>query len=500
MADEHGTFPPPIGRLESGIPGLDRILGGGLPKGRSLLVTGETGTGKTVLLNEFLYRGITQYGEPGVLVSCEESADDIRRNVAGFGWDYPALEASGQLAVIDVSPSLHELVTVEVNEHYSLTPLLEIIAGTVERLGAHRVAIDSLGSLFVRYRSETAVRELFHQLTHRLKGLGVTALLSGERHAGRSLLSEHGLEEFVAEGLIELSKTPGELRTVRQMVIHKLRGLSYQSGQVEFAIEASGLEVFPRIPLEARVAPVTLETRKGFGIDPFDALLRGGLPEAHVALFSGNAGAGKSTFGLHFVRAGIETGEAGVYVTIEESSAQLRLVARHYGWDLAAAEREGRLQFIDVPFSDIRPDQVLYQVVNAARALGARRLVLDSISALLSIGMSAREHRLFLEQLIGFCKTEGITVVLLYAVGGAFGLAEAPVAITQARLSSIVDAIVLLRATERPQGLERQLSVVKVRGSDHDSAPYRYHIANQGIVIDGRLAATDRSGAGEPSE
>jgi circadian clock protein KaiC len=467
-------------RVKTGISGLDQVLGGGAPKGRSLLVTGESGTGKTVLLNEFLYRGIINFNEPGVLVTCEEAAEDIRRNVAGFGWDYPALEAARRLVIIDVSPSPDEMVTVEANERYDLTPLLEIIAAAAQRINARRVAIDNMSNLFLRFHSETAVRRLFYQLTVRLKTLGVTAIISAERYAGRSVLSEHGLEEFFADGLLELTKTPGELRTARQLLVHKLRGLDFQSGEVEFIINQNGVEVFPRIPLERPVGEIHMEKRKAFGIARFDEMLRGGLPEGHVALLSGTTGAGKSIFGLHFLQSGLLVGETTVYVTIEESGAQLRRVARNYGWNLTEAERQGRVQFIDVPFSDIRSNQVLYQIVNAVDELQATRLVIDSISALMSAGMTLREHRLFLDQLVSFCKSARVTVVLLYAVSGAF---MRGVTITEARFSSVVDAIILLRSVEEHHRLERLVSILKLRDSDHDYKLYRYRITDHGVEI-----------------
>ncbi|SCZ58403.1 ATPase domain-containing protein [Thiohalomonas denitrificans] len=480
-----GQSPPVVQRLETGIAGFDRVLGGGLPKGRSVLINGESGTGKSVLLNEFIYHGVTRFNQPGVIIACEEPPEAIRLNVGGFGWDYAALESGGteQLALLDLAPFHGELESVEAEEQCSLIPLVDTIIRTVERLKAERVAIDGMASLFDRFASQRAVRHAFLLLSQRLGDRGVTTLFSCSKVDGSSAISKYGLEEFIADGVVELSKVPGERRTVRQLVVHKLRGLDYLSGRVEFEISKNGLEVFPLIPLLERVAGVHLDTRKAFGIPPFDAMLRGGLPEGHVALISGNTGAGKSTFGLHFVQAGLQAGEASVYVSIEEAGAQLQVAAGSFGWDFSAAERQGRLLFIDVPFADIRSDQVLYQIVNGVNRIGAKRLVVDSISALLSIGMNARQHRLFMEQLVSFCKSQGITVVLLYAVGGAFGVPEAPVAITAARFSSVVDAIILSRSMERHYHLERMLSIVKMRGSGFDSRQFHYEITEHGIEI-----------------
>ncbi len=482
--------PPQIERLKTGIAGLDLTLGGGLPKGRAVLVTGETGTGKSVLLNEFVYRGVTQYGQPGVLVACEEPPEAVRQNVAGFGWDYAALESggTGQLALLDAAPFKGELEVVEAEQQYDLTPLIDTIVRTIERLKAERVAIDGLASLFERLHSERSVRQMFLLLTQRLGDLGVTTLLSAPMKGGRSVLSEHAIEEFVADGIIELGQLPGELRTIRKLSIRKMRGLDYQSGVVEFLINDDGLEVFPRIPLKPGMAPELLTARKSSGIPGLDDLLGGGgYPEGHTALVSGNSGSGKTVLGLHFIRAGLQAGEPAVVLTVEESREQLLQEARNFGWDLDTPHRENRLAFVDVPFSGMRADQILYQFANKAHEVGAKRLMMDSISALISGGATQREVRLFLEQLVSFCKAEGITAFLTYAISGAFGAAAGELlggsAITEARLSSIVDTIILLNYVEQSDRVDKMMSVLKVRGSDHDPGIFRYAITDRGFEI-----------------
>ncbi len=484
---------PHLERLKTGVGGLDRALGGGLPKGRPVLITGETGTGKSVLLQEFIYRGITEYGQPGVLVACEETPENIRDNVASFGWDFAALEGAGtgQLALLDAAPFKGELEMVEADQHYSLTPLVETIARTVEQIGAERVAIDGLDSLFERFRSERAVRQMFLMLTQHLADLGVTTLLSAPTSGGRSVLSEHGLEQFVADGIIDLWQLPGELRMVRKLSIRKLRGLDYQSGIVEFQINSHGLEVFPRIPLKSGMAPELLKGRKSSGIARLDELLGGGFPEGHMVLISGGTGSGKTVVGLQFITAGLAAGEPAVMLTIEESREQLLHEARTFGWDLDTPHRENRLVFVDVPFSGMRVDRILYEIVNKVHEVGAKRLVMDSISALISAGATQREVRLFLEQLVSFCKSEGITAILTYAISGAFGAAAGQLlggsAITEARLSSIVDAIILLNYVEQPDRVDKLMSVLKVRGSRHDPGIFRFEITDKGIELGERV-------------
>ncbi len=476
-----------IARMPTGIAGLDQVLGGGAPAGRAILVAGESGTGKTVLLNEFLYRGMTQFNEPGLFVTCEEPAEDIRRNVAGFGWDYAELEAAGKLAIADISPSASDMVTVE-NESYSFEPLLNIIGGLVESLHARRIAIDNLANLFLRYQSESAVRQLFHQLTLRLKERGLTSMISAERSVGgESLLSKRGLEEFVADGVIELTQTPGRHRYNRWLRIRKLRGVNYQTAQMQFVITERGMEVFPPIPLEKPLSKSKPAARQAFGIPKLDAMIEGGLPAGHIALFSGNTGTGKSAFALHFTATGLAAGDACVYVTLEEPGAQLIQNAEQFGWPFAEAQRKGRLVFLEVPMSDVRTDQLLYQIVNLVRQTGARRLIIDSLSGLERAIPQREELRDFLEQLVRFCKMEEITSVMTYAAPAVFGATRgqlmATVSVTEAQLSSIVDAIFLLRFVEQEQGVINLLNVLKVRSSAHDRHIYEYSITKQGVVI-----------------
>jgi circadian clock protein KaiC len=239
--------------------------------------------------------------------------------------------------------------------------------------------------------------------------------------------------------------------------------------------------------------------RLAFGIPKFDAMLNGGLPAGHIALFSGNTGTGKSAFALHFVATGLQAGEACVYVTLEEPGAQLTHNAEQFGWPFSDAQRQGRLTFLEVPMSDVRTDQLLYQIVNASRQCKATRLVVDSLSGLERAIPQPEELRDFLEQLVRFCKTERITSVMTYAAPAVFGARigqlMATVSVTEAQLSSIVDAIFLLRFVEREQGVINLLNVLKMRASAHDRGIYEYSICEQGVVIGDLISAIAAPGS-----
>lgn len=489
MAQDDGD-PVRVSKIPTGVPGLDALLEGGAPAARAILISGEPGTGKTVLLNSFLYHGITRHQENGVLVTFEESPEDVRRNVAGFGWDYDDLEATQRLAIVDTTPETQD-PTFELSADYDLSPLLEQILAAAHRVQAKRVAIDGVAALFTMFRSEAAVRQVLRQLLHRLKAAGLTTLLSADRAPdGRSVLSEHGLEEFVADGIIALDVSQGELRAIRTLVVRKMRGVSYQSGTVSFTIGRNGIEIFPHLPFEEPL-PAPAEKRASFGIPAFDSILQGGPWEGQIVLISGNTGTGKTTFCTHFLQAGIEAGEPGVFMAIEEPTGQVRRAMKRFGWDLAEHERQGHLRIVPEPTIDLSPARVLLNIRDAVLETGAKRLVIESLTGMESAFLSPEQVRLFLDQLTMFCKAHGVTCVLSYTApklfGATVGQLFGSLSVSEARLSSLVDVIVLLRFVERERDVVRLLNVLKMRGSAHNTDIYRYSIANRGIQVDGRI-------------
>ena len=395
-----------VEKIPTGIRGFDEVLEGGVPKGRTLLITGSTGTGKTVFTNEFLYRGITDYNENGVFITFEEHPVDIIKNVRNFGWDFDMLINQKKLVFVDASPD--STTTMEIGD-YDLTSLIERIKYAIRKVKAKRVAIDSLSMLFLKFSNKDSIRGVIYQICDELKTLEVTSVITAEKVGGsESVLSRYGVEEYVADGVVELALEPGQQQFLRKMFIKKIRGVGYRSGVAEFEITRRGLEIFPKIEIDIRVSKTDFKNREKLGIVGVDEAMGGGIPQGHMVLISGNTGTGKTLFGMHFIGQGIIDGKSAVYVTLDEPVEQVKKTAREFGFDFEKFEKEGKLFFVCPSLIDISNDKLLYEIVNAVNKIGAKRVVIDSISSLKSATMDEEKVRQFLIQASGFFKNTGI--------------------------------------------------------------------------------------------
>ncbi|MDZ7698170.1 MAG: ATPase domain-containing protein [Deltaproteobacteria bacterium] len=478
--------PLTVEKLPTGIKGLDEMLGGGIPKGRCTLVTGFAGTGKTVLLNEFLYRGIQHYNENGVFVTLGETKDDIVQNVGAFNWDYPGLVSQGSLRFLDLTPKPDETIE-HIDSGYDFTPMVVRIQNALGKAGASRLVIDGLDALFQRFSDKDAIRMSLFQLSARLKALGVTTMISAEKSRGKDVLSRYGIAEFVTDTILDLEMDEGEMKFTRRIYVRKMRGAGFRSGRVHYEISSRGMEVLPRIPIDLSMARTDLSIRKKTGISALDDAMEGGIPEGHVILVSGNTGTGKSILGLHFLEAGLKVGEKSLFVALEEPPDQVRKAAYGFGWDFEAYEKSGRLRIITAPLIDLLPDQLLHTIFDALKANGVKRIVVDSISTILSESMSQEGVRRFLIQLYGLAKTHGVTCMLSYLAASNFdaqqGQLLGSLTTSDLRLSSVVDGIILFRYVERDQEVKRVINILKMRGSNHSKSLFAYEVGAYGIQL-----------------
>jgi circadian clock protein KaiC len=472
-----------VEKIPTGIRGFDEVLEGGVPKGRTLLIIGSTGTGKTVFTNEFLYRGIIDHNENGVYVTFEEHPNDIIKNVRNFGWDFDILIKKKKFIFVDASP---DNIPTKESGDYDLSVLIDRIKFAIKKVNAKRVAIDAMSMLFSKFSNKEAIRDVIYHVCDELKSLGVTSVITAEKSGGeKNTLSRYGVEEFVVDGVVELVLETGQQQFLRKMFIKKIRGVGYRSGVAEYDITNKGLEIFPKIKVDRRVSKTDFKNREKFGISGVDEAMGGGIPQGHMVLISGNTGTGKTLFGMHFIVQGIRDGKTAVYLALEEPIEQVKKTAREFGFDFDKYEKEGKLVFISPSLIDMYNDRVLNEIERAVNKIGANRVVIDSISSLMSATMNEESVRQFLIQASGFFKNKGITCVMNYLFGVNFGAAKgqlmAALETNLMRLSPIVDGVLVLLYVERGQRVKKIMNILKMRGSWHSNNIFQYEVNKDGI-------------------
>ncbi|HVF24250.1 MAG TPA: circadian clock protein KaiC, partial [Anaerolineales bacterium] len=323
----------------TGIPGVDEITGGGLPKGRPTLVCGAAGCGKTLFAMEFLVNGAIQYDEPGVFLAFEENAEELAQNVASLGFDLKDLAKKKKLIIDNIQIERSEIA--ETGE-YDLEGLFIRLGYAIDKIGAKRVVLDTIEVLFGALPNQTVVRAELQRLFRWLKSKGVTAIITAER--GEGTLTRFGLEEYVADCVILLDHRVSEQRSTRRLRIVKYRGTLHGTSEYPFLIGKDGITVLPitSLTLDHKVSNKRVST----GIKELDNMLDGkGFYRGSSVLLSGTAGTGKSSLSAAFVDAACSRGERCLYFAFEESTSQILRNMRSIGIDLAPHVKKGLLQF-----------------------------------------------------------------------------------------------------------------------------------------------------------
>ena len=315
-------------KAPTGIQGLDEITGGGLPKGRPTLVCGGAGCGKTLLAMEFLVRGATQFNEPGVFMAFEETAKDLTQNVASLGFDLKDLVARKKIVLDFVYIERSEI---EESGEYDLEGLFIRLGQAIDSIGAKRVVLDTIESLFSGLPNPLILRAELRRLFRWLKDKGVTAIITGER--GEGTLTRQGLEEYVSDCVIVLDHRVSEQISSRRLRVVKYRGSTHGTNEYPFLIDEDGISVLPVTSLGLQHIAST--ERISTGVARLDAMLGGaGYYRGSSVLVSGTAGTGKSSLAAHFADAACRRGERVLYFAFEESPSQIMRNMRSIGIDL----------------------------------------------------------------------------------------------------------------------------------------------------------------------
>lgn len=458
-------------KAPTGIRGLDEITGGGLPRGRTTLLCGGAGCGKTLFAMEFLVRGATEFGEPGVFVAFEETADELAENVRSLGFHLTKLEAEGKVLVESIQVERSEI---EETGDYDLEGLFIRLGLAIDSIGAKRVVLDTIENLFGSLTNTTVLRAELRRLFRWLKERGTTAVLTGERGEGQ--LTRHGLEEYVSDCVILLDqRVVGQLATRRLRVV-KYRGTFHGTNEYPFLIEESGVSVLPvtSMGLEHRAS----DERISSGVPQLDAMLGGhGYFRGSSIMVTGSAGTGKTSLAAHFANAACERGERCLYFAFEESESQIVRNMSSIGIDLRRSIEQGLLRIEAARPSLQGLEAHLVAVHKTVQQFGPRVVVVDPISSFSSAGTPAEVQGMLL-RLIDFLKAEGITAFLT-SLTAAGGLTEG----TDLGISSLIDTWLLVRDLEAGGERNRGLYVLKSRGMAHSNQIREFLLTGHGIEL-----------------
>jgi circadian clock protein KaiC len=462
---------PVVRKSPTGIRGLDEVTQGGLPRGRPTLLCGSAGCGKTLFGMTFLYNGAVQYDEPGVFIAFEEQPQDLIKNVGSLDYDIQKLIAEKKLAIDHVEIERSKIAE---SGEYDLEGLFIRLGFAIDSIGAKRVVIDTVETLFSGLENELLLRSELRRLFEWLKVKGVTAIITGER--GEGTLTRYGLEEYVADCVILLDNRVHDQLSTRRLRIVKYRGSAHGTNEYPFIIDEQGITVMP-ITSSGLTHEASIE-RLPSGIPDLDQMLEGkGYYKGSSVLVSGMAGAGKSTLAAHFVDATCASGHRCIYFAMEESPSQIIRNMRSIGIDLQKWGDKKLLRFSARRPSLFGLETHLATMYRDATDFEPAAVVIDPMSALLGAGATGDVHAMVL-RLVDFLKTRGITALFTN-----LGVAAGENATTEIQISSLMDTWILLYNRESNGEHNRQLYLLKSRGMAHSNQVREFLMTSNGIML-----------------
>jgi circadian clock protein KaiC len=457
-------------KVPTGIAGFDQITGGGLPGGRTTLVCGGAGCGKTLFGVQFLVNGAVNDGDPGVFVAFEETEDEIVKNAASLGFDVPALIERRMLAVDFIKVDRNEIA--ETGE-YDLEGLFVRLGHIIDSIGARRVVLDTIEALFAVFSNEALLRSELRRLFRWLKDRGVTAVITAERGSGA--LTRFGLEEYVSDCVVSLDNRITDQVATRRLRIVKYRGSSHGSNEYPFLIDVHGFSVMPvtGLQLDYEVSSERIAT----GVPALDGMLDGGgYYRGSSVLISGTAGTGKSILAGLFTDAACRRKERALYFALEESTSQVMRNMRSIGLDLAAWEKKKLLRMQAARPTIFGLEMHLVTMHKLVEDFAPEVVVIDPISSLISAGNS-HDVKSMLIRLFDYLKLRQITCVVTSLTGPRAG-EESGIDI-----SSLIDTWLQVRDLEIAGERTRGLYLVKSRGMGHSNQVREFVISSRGVDL-----------------
>lgn len=471
---EKAVADPQMRKCLTGITGFDEITEGGLPKNRITLVCGNTGSGKTLLGLDFLINGATEYSEPGVFMSFEEKADELYENVASLNMDLRGLVAKKKIAL---EPVLLERRDRAESGEFNLEGLFIRLDHAIDAIGAKRVVLDSIDSLFAGITDLGILRLEIKRLFRWLKEKKVTALITGEQ--GEGTLTRHGLEEYISDCIILLDNRVREQISTRRVRVIKYRGSNHGTNEYPFVIDKDGLSVIP-ITSAGLDQPGT-RRRVATGIKALDKLFQGGgYTRASTVLVSGTAGTGKTSLAAAFAVESCKRGERCLFLSYEESAGQLIQNMRSIGLELEPLVKKGLLKILSTRPSFFGLEMHLLDLYKVLEAFKPKSVVIDPLTSLIGQG-NQLEIQSMLTRMIDALKSKGITGMFTSLVSSTAQNDTSG----EIGVSSLIDTWIVVRELEENEGKRRirGLYIVKSRGTGHSSDVHKLVLNDHGIGL-----------------
>ncbi len=462
---------PVLSKAPTGIQGLDALTGGGLPRGRPTLVCGGTGCGKTLMAMEFLVRGAVDFGEPGVFMAFEENDAELATNFASLGHDLPTLIKKKKLVVEFVRVERSELAQ---TGDYDLEGLFIRLGHAIDRIGAKRVVLDTLETLFSGLSNAALLRSELQRLFRWLKARGITAIITAE--SGEAALTRHGLEEYVADCVIVLASPGGGPDGDAAPSNRQVPGSTHGTNEHPFLIDEGGISILP-------TATAGLDQKAGVdrissGVPRLDAMMGGkGYYQGSTVLVSGTAGSGKTSLAAHFAAAAAERGERCLWLAFYESSSQIIRNMRSIGVDLAPAVRRDLLRIHAERSTIWGLEMQLVTIHKLVKEFKPSVVIIDPASAFVTLGSEA-DVKAMMTRLIDFFKMQRVTALITSLTSG-----DARLESTEVAISALMDTWLLLRDVHNGAERNRVLHLVKSRGMKHSNQVREFLLTDHGVEL-----------------
>jgi len=457
---------------QTGVPGLDQVLCGGLPPNRIYLVQGDPGVGKTTLGLQFLMEGV-RHGETALYITLSETNEELQEVAQSHGWNLKGLHTF-ELASIDAQLSAETENTFFHPSEVELNKTTKVLLDEIERIKPVRIVFDSLSELRLLSETPLRFRKQMLSLKQFFVGRGCTVLFLDDQTAGLRDLRM----ESIAHGVLSLNKSlPVYGVSRRTFHVEKVRGMKYREGFHDYIIDRGGLVIFPRLVASEHHREFK---RQSFatGIKGLDALLGGGLDRGTSTIFMGPPGTGKSTVAMRYAFAAASAGERVHFFHFDETTGTLMCRARELGMGFEPLIKEGMLKIQQVDPAEISPGELTHLIRQAVDHEKLRLVIIDSLNGYLNAMPEERFLSLQLHELLAYLNQQGVITILVLAQQGMIGNMRAEVDLTY-----LADTVVLHRYFETRGEVRQAISVIKKRSGNHERSIREFRLDGQGIHV-----------------